>query len=549
MRTRRGGALASGVLLAVLAAGCSSSSSSQGVTSTSAAETATTAAGGSETSAADTEATEAPADTGAETTAAPSGAADGGSMIVGLESEPPSLDPAGNTASLSNISVHDALYDSLMRYTLDGSVQPWLAESLTEAEDRLSWTLVVRDGVTFHDGTPLDAEAVRFNLERQRVSAYQSPAVALFTGVEVVDPMTVKISLSQPWVALPNVLADTPGVMASPAAVATDPDALLRNPVGTGPFSFVEWVPGDRIVVAKNDAYWGGAPPLDEIVFKLLPVESSRVAAFEAGELDVMISGIDETAEKEGARGSQVVSPPPTGYTFLFMNQTRPPFDDVRVRQALTTASDRDAITSAYQGQSYADYSWSPFVKDADWWVAPETPLTFDQDATRALLDEYGQPVSFTYLVLAGNQTTEDVSRATVEYYNEAGIDAEIEIVPDLTTYVTRVITGDFDMAGWIGGSFGDPDAITYNLLHSAGRSNYGKFASAEMDALLEAGRVETDPAAREEIYAEVQQLFRTEVPFLVASHGSLYVIANEDVTGLGGTLAFPARTAAFTAS
>ena len=146
------------------------------------------------------------------------------------------------------------------------------------------------------------------------------------------------------------------------------------------------------------------------------------------------------------------MSPPPTGYTFLFMNQTRPPFDDVRVRQALTTASDRDAITSAYQGQSAADYSWSPFVKDADWWVAPETPLTFDQDATRALLDEYGQPVSFTYLVLAGNQTTEDVSRATVEYYNEAGIDAEIEIVPDLTTYVTRVITGDFDMAGWIGG-------------------------------------------------------------------------------------------------
>ena len=81
--------------------------------------------------------------------------------------------------------------------------------------------------------------------------------------------MTVKISLSQPWVALPNVLADTPGVMASPAAVATDPDALLRNPVETGPFSFVEWVPGDRIVVAKNDAYWGGAPPLDEIVLQL----------------------------------------------------------------------------------------------------------------------------------------------------------------------------------------------------------------------------------------------------------------------------------------
>ncbi len=300
--------------------------------------------------------------------------------------------------------------------------------------------------------------------------------------------------------------------------------------------------------MARNDSYWGDAPPLDEIVFKLLPIESARIAAFEAGELDAMISGIDETADKEEANGVQVVSPPPTGYTFLFMNQTRPPFDDVRVRQALTSASDRDAIASAYQGQGYADFSWSPFVKDTEWWAAPETPIAFDPDASGALLDDYGQPVEFTYLLLAGNQTTEDVSRATVEYYNEAGIDVEIEIIADLTTYVTKVITrrlrhGRVDRRIVRRPRRGDLQPAALD------RPEQLRQVLQPRDGRLARRRPHRDRSGGPEaVYDDVQELFRAEVPYLMASHGSLYVIANDNVTGLGGTLALPARTAGFTA-
>lgn len=551
MRTRWGGALVRLVVLTALAAGCSSSSSSQGITSTTAvAEDTATSAAGAATS--DTAADESSATTTADTAADGAGApeaAQGGSMTVALDSEPPSLDPAGNSSSLANGSIYDGLYDTIMRYRADGSLEPHLAESLTEADDRLSWTVVLKPGITFHDGTPFDATAVKTNLERQKASVYNSPSVSLVTTVDVVDDLTVRINLSQPWTALPNMLAGVVGNMASPTPLAADPNALLRSPVGTGPYSFVEWVPGDRIVLARNENYWGPLAPLDEIVFKLVSVEAARVASFEAGEVDAMVSINDETAEAMGAAGNQVVSPPPTGYGFIFLNQTRPPFDDVRVRQALAIGYDRDAVTSAYQGQGYADFSWSPFVKDTPWWSPPAEPISFDADGARALLEEYGQPVEFTYLVLAGNQMTEDSSRATVEYWNELGVDAQIEIVPDLNTYVGRVIGGDFDAAGWIGGSFGDPDAITYNLLHTGGTSNYGGFSSAAMDAALEAGRIEDDPAARAEIYAEVQDLFRTEVPYLLASHGSIYVIAGDDVTGLGDSVFFPTRTAAFAAT
>ena len=288
-------------------------------------------------------------------------------------------------------------------------------------------------------------------------------------------------------------------MMASPAAVAADPDALLRNPVGTGPYRFVEWVPGDQIVVERNDDYWGGAPPLDEIMFKLFPVESARIAAFEAGELDAMISGIDETAAKDEANGEQVVSPPPTGYTFLLLNQTRPPFDDVRVRQALTIASDRDAVASAYQGQLYADFAWSPFVKGTKWWAAPETPTrastpTPPAHCSRTTASPWSSPP-------APRRQPDGRGRRAGPRSSTAprpGSTRRSRSSPDLGTYVTKAITGDFDMAGWIVGSFGDPDGFLYNQLHT-GRRNYGKYANPEMDALLEpaASRPIRRPASR----------------------------------------------------
>ncbi|MGD9704786.1 MAG: ABC transporter substrate-binding protein [Acidimicrobiia bacterium] len=533
-------ALATWVTFAGLAGACSSSTSSEGVVSTTAAAD-DGAASVPATAGATDDSTDDSSDAGSEATDAP--VASGGTITVGLDSEPPTLDPAGNSLSLANGSVYAAIYETLFSFTPeDATPQPVLADSITESEDRLSWTLTLKSGITFHDGTPFDAAAVAFNLERQKASPYNGSGLIPLTAIDVVDPLTATLTLSEPWTALPSVLAGINGVMVSPAAAA-DTATFQRNPVGTGPYRFVEWVPTDKVVTERYEGYWGDPAPLDQLVFKFVAVEAARVAAFEGGELDAYTTIIDDTADAARDDGAQVVSPPPTGYGYAYINVTKPPFDDVRVRTALQLAVDRDAIANAYQGQGYADFANSPFVKDSEWWVAPETPLRYDPDEAKRLVADYGQPVSVEYKLLAGSQEIEDAIRATVDYWIDAGIDAELQLVPDLGTYITDVLTGNYDVLGFVGGSIGDPDSVVYNIFHSGGALNYGKYSNPEMDAALEDGRRSKDDAERKADYATVQQILREDVPVLLTSHGKIYIVASERVGGLEPSFYFPSRT------
>jgi peptide/nickel transport system substrate-binding protein len=539
MGMRWGIALAGWTASAVLVGACSSSSSSQGTVDTT-LPAATTAAASSTTieSTDQSETTTAAAEGATSSVPAPLG----GTVTVGLDAEPPTLDPAGNSLSLANGSVYGAIYETLMSAAPGRDLEFGLAESLTESDDRSSWTLVVRDGVTFHDGTPFDAAAVKFNLERQKLSPFNGPGLLPLAAVDVVDDRTVTLELTGPWTALPSVLAGINGVMVSPTAAA-DAAAFGRDPVGTGPYEFVEWVASDRIVTRRFDDYWGEPAPLDELVFKIVTVEAARVAAFEAGELDAYTTIIEATADEAAANGAQVVAPPPTGYGIVLFNNAKPPFDDPRVRRALEIGYDRDAVTSAYQGQGYGDASFSPFVKDSEWWAAPAAPVAFDPDAARALLDDYGQPVSFTLKLLAGSQEVEDSIAATIEYWRELGCDVELEIVADLASYVTDVVLGNYDAVGWLGTSAGDPDSVVYNQFHTGGASNYEKYSNAAVDAALDTGRQSKDAAERLAAYTTVQQELRNDVPSLITSHGQIYIVASADVGGIVESYFFPSRT------
>jgi peptide/nickel transport system substrate-binding protein len=528
----------------VMGAACSGSSSSKGVVETTVVAPVVVESAPPEPEPSGSEPAETDESVAAPEVSTPAAATVGGSVTVGLDAEPPTLDPAANSLSLANGSVYEALYETLMVSAPGKELAFGLADSMTESDDRLSWTLVLKPGVTFHDGTPMNAEAVKFNLDRQKASPYNGPGLGPLASIEVVDGLTAKLVLSTPWTALPSVLAGVNGLMVSPTAAA-DADAFKRKPVGTGPYELVEWSPSDKAVLRRFDGYWGEKAPLDELIFKFVSVESARVAAFEAGELDAYTTIVIATADDAAEGGAQVTSPPPTGYGFSFFNLTKPPLNDVRVRQALSMASDRDAISAAYQGQSYADASYSPFFTDSEWWVAPDAVGSYDPEGAKQLLADYGQPVKFTFKLLAGSQEIEDSVRATIDYWNEAGMDVELQMIPDLGSYVADVVTGNYDAVGWIGGSSGDPDSVLYNLLHSGGASNYGKYNSPEMDALLDRGRSSNDEAERKQIYADVQKIFREELPYSVSSHGKIYIVSSPELTGLDPTYFFPARTVA----
>ena len=537
---------AAGAIGLVALAACSGSTASQGVVQTTAATpataTASVTAATPTTGAASDSAAPATEVAPTEAVTTQAAAAQGGTVTIGLDSEPATLDPAANSISLASGSVFSAMYETLMARTPGSDLTNLLAKSLTEAPDRLSWTLVVRDGVTFHDGTPFDAAAVKFNLERQKASLYNGSALLPLTGIDVVDATTVTLHLSEPWTALPDALSGIVGVMVSPTAAA-DAEAFKRAPVGTGPYRLTEWVPGDKASLVRFDGYWGEKAPLDAIVFKFISVEAARIAAFDAGEIDAYTTIIDATAADAKSKGAVVVNPPPTGYGFSYVNLTKPPLDDLRVRQAMRLAVDQDAIADAYQGQGYADFADSPFYKKSEWWVAPTTAAKYDPEGATALIKDYGKPVKITFKLLAGSQEIEDSVRATIGYWKDAGIDCELVLIPDLGTYIGDVLSGNYDALGFIGTSSGDPDAVTYNLFHTGGSGNYGKYSNPTVDAALETGRHSQDLAERKAAYATVQQELRKDIPVLFSSHGSIFIVAKPELKGIGESFFFPART------
>lgn len=530
---RLGVALVVGTLLAA----CSTTTASKGIVSTSAAaptpSVSTTAVNGAPSTAA-----------GGTTTAAAE--VPTGTVTVALDSEPPTLDPAGNSLTLANGSIYAAIFETLTADLPGQPLQPLLLVSMpTESPDRLAWTLKLRPGITFHDGTAFDAKAVKFNLDRQKISAFNGGTVLLIDSVtpDATDPLTVTVKLTKPWTAFPAVLAGIVGVMISPTT-GKGGKSVARNPVGTGPYVFGAWQPGQSVTLKANPSYWGEQKArVGSLVFKFVPVEATRVAAFDAGEIDAYTTIVKSVADEAQGKGAQIAAPPPTGYGLFMINTANAPFDDPRVRQALELSWDRDAIAKAYGGQGYADFSWSPFVKGTEWWSSPAAELAFDPARARALLADYGKPVKFTVLQLKGSQQIEDSVRAVVDYWKQVGMDVSLDVVADISSYITSVVTGAYEVAGWIGGSLSDPDIVLYNLFHTAGSGNYMKFSSPDLDAALDEGRTATDPAARRAAYAKAQDLIRTLAPVLVTSHGQIFIVGSKKLTGLDPNYFFPSRT------
>ena len=465
-------------------------------------------------------------------------------MTVGLDAEPSSLDPAGDSLSLANGSVYDGIFEALMVGDYTEAPTPWLAKTVTESADRLSWTLVMQDGVTFHDGTPFDAAAVKFNLERQRVSAYNGAGLKNITAVDVVDPMTVKITLAVAWTAFPNVLSGINGVMVSPASAA-DPEKVKRNPVGTGPFTFTEWIPADHILLTRNDTYWGeNKAQLASLTYKFVTDETARLTALIAGDLDAMTTIVSASVKEADSKGFQISIPPVSGYGNIHLNNKKPGLDDARVRRALEMSIDRDALKDAFDYFGYDTESGTPISMTSRWYSAPATANKFDPEGAKALLADYGKPVKFTIELLQGSQSTVDALAAIVDYWKQVGIEATVKMVPDLTTYVVSVITGAYDAVAWLAGEGSDPDSSLYAMLHTGGPSNYSVFSNPDMDAALDEGRSAPDEATRMAAYAKAQDLFHSQMPYIVLTHGQVRILATKDVTGLTQAAFFPSRTA-----
>ncbi len=316
-------------------------------------------------------------------------------LTVAMQLEPPHLDPTSAAAGAIDSVVYSNVFEGLTRFMGDGSVVPGLAESWDISEDGLVYTFRLRDGVTFHDGTTMDAEDVKFSLDRARAEDSVNAQKALFDAiaeVEVVDPLTAKVTLSAPNGSLLFNLAWGDAVIVAPESI----EDIKTKPVGTGAFRFSNWVQGDRIDLEKNPDYWGTPARLDKATFKFISDPTAAFASVMAEDVDVFAGfpAPENLPQFEADPRFQVLVGLTEGETILAINNKQPPFDDIRVREAVAHAIDRQAIIDGAMfglgtpiGTHFAPHN--PAYVDL-------TDLSaHDPEKSRALLTEAGFPDGF----------------------------------------------------------------------------------------------------------------------------------------------------------
>jgi peptide/nickel transport system substrate-binding protein len=314
---------------------------------------------------------------------------------IGMQLEPPTLDPTAGAAAAIDEVVYANVFEGLTRFGPDGAILPALAKSWDVGEDGLTWTFALREGVRFHDGTAFDAADVVFSLDRARapdsVNA-QKQLFAAIAAVEAVDPATVRITLSQPTGALPFNLAWGDAVMVAPETAAKN----ATNPVGTGPFRFERWAKGDRVEIVRNPDYWGPPAALGGATFRFIADPTAAFAAVMAEDIDAF-PGFPTPELLDALRADPrfaVVVGSTEGETILATNNGRKPFDDLRVRQAIAHAIDRrQLIDGAMFG--YGDPIGTHFAPHHPAYLDLTAQSAHDPAKAKALLAEAGFPDGF----------------------------------------------------------------------------------------------------------------------------------------------------------
>jgi peptide/nickel transport system substrate-binding protein len=468
----------------------------------------------------------------------------GGSVRFATEAETNSFDPRQGAWDSTGLLYAGTVFDPLFTQAADGTVKPYLARSITPNADYTQWTLNLRPGVTFHDGSPLDAATVKVNLDGSARSPLTGPYLFNMVGTRVIDPLTLLVTMNTPWVPFPIYLTRQLGYMAGLKQLA-DTSGRAR-PIGTGPYVFKEWLPGDHFTAVRNPAYWRpGLPYLDAITYRPIPDPRSRASSLEAGDVDVVHSSDTQNVADlvHDASFHRVTDLDSTlgepDQLFIMLNTAVPPLNDLRVRKALAHATDRQRLIAAlYNGLTRpAD---GPFPPGSPYYAATGYP-GYDPARARALVAEYQRekgPISFTFATVntAKGRLRNELMQAM---WREVGI--QTDIVPvEQSPLILTAITGSYQACGWRQFNSPDPDANYVSWSGSTASPvgkqalNFARNRDAQLDAALEAGRTQVDPQVRAAAYRLVAARLGADVPYLWVTPAVWIVAARGPVGGLG---------------
>jgi peptide/nickel transport system substrate-binding protein len=448
--------------------------------------------------------------------------------------------------AIPNILFNKTLYGSLIKYDLDGVTPvPDLAESWSTPDAKV-WTFKLRKDVKWHDGKPFTAEDVKFTFDAMldpKVNKTNIGILVTLKRTDVLDPHTVRLTFDEPLASLPVGLGWLIFILPKHLLAGTDlnkPTEFLKNPIGTGPFKFKEFVAGSYTTVVPNPDYFGEKAKIDAVIFKQIPDLNTQVAQVLTGELDIAFPEVQQLDALKNAANVEVKYMTPIQYFFIGVNNRNPLFTDKRVRQALAYAVDRQAILeSAVQGK--AILATGPIHPAIKWAYNPDVKK-YPYDPTRAkeLLTEAGwkpgasgtlakdgKPFSFTITSTSGNATRQQINVALQQYLKRVGIETKLEFLePNL--FDQKFFAFEFDCMMHFSQLFPDPDLINY--FGTGKRNNYFGYSNPEADRLLEQGRSTTDPQKRAAAYKKFQEIVAEDVPVVFFYHPQEIDVVNRRV-------------------
>jgi peptide/nickel transport system substrate-binding protein len=428
----------------------------------------------------------------------PAAEATGGTLIAAIGGDPDQLDPHTTSSSFA-FTVLENVYDTLVQPGDDLTMEPALAEDWQTSDDLLTWTFTLREGVTFHDGSELTSEDVVASFERiadEGANAFRLDAVEAF---EATDERTVTMRLNRPAPNLLEQIGPFKGMAIAPAA-AIEAGTLGDEPVGTGPFSFVSFSPGNEVVLEANPDHWGEGPFLDGVEFRVIPDESVKITNLETGEVDWIDSVPPQQLDQLEASDDLVLGRVAgNDYWYLALNNEREPYDDPDVRRAIAFALDPATIAEAAKFDAATPNETA--IPETSFWYLDYAPYGQDVEQAQQLLDDAGVS-GLTMDLMVTNEFPETVTAAQVisSQLEEVGIEVSIR-TEDFSTWLSDQGEGEFDAfaLGWLGNI--DPDDFYYAQHHSTGGFNFHGFEDAEVDQLLDDARVELDQDARKDLY------------------------------------------------
>jgi ABC-type transport system substrate-binding protein len=458
----------------------------------------------------------------------------GGTLVFGAENEFAGFD----ALKARGFAICDAIANAVIQERLfdmaeNGELIPVLGLTATASEDQKTWTITLRRGVVFHDGTPFNADAVVAHWSRlldpkNRFSGRDT--IAPIEAVEKVGEFTVRFSLAHPWLPFLQTLCDARTLapfVPSPKTVAED--AQNRAPVGTGPFMFKEWLSGDRFVVIRNPGYWKHEKPhLDEIVFKFMPDHQTRFASLESGQADMIWTDRGAAIEKAEKDPNLVhfVSEG-TGAEIFILNTAKPPLDDPRVRKALAYAWNQQVCVSL----SYQDcipVVTHPFGNRIGCGNANYPSPDFQK--AKELIAAYGRPVEIECLH-SNTKRGQEQGELLQQFAKEIGVTVR-PIGMSFGPVVKKVITGDYKISTWRIPAYRDQGPSLYSGFQSASRRNWSRYQSPEMDRLLLEQNVATDSGKRDELLCRIAVLINEDVPIIYRGGRRFHVLSTKEVKG-----------------